>query len=144
MALQHRACSSHRRHGRSRRAARVVQNLQSYIASTPSDFPQPQLTIDGIENWLDDGPALLMEDKLREELAKARRFDGATGITSLGPHRSDLQASHPEKNMPAALCSTGEQKSPPREPRFGPCRAYSQGARPCACAATRRDCRTPR
>ena len=89
----------------------LVQNLQSYIASTPSDFPQPQLTIDGIENWLDDGPALLMEDKLREELAKARRFDGATGITSLGPHRSDLQASHPEKNMPAALCSTGEQKA---------------------------------
>ena len=74
-------------------------------------FPSPILSLEGIENWLADGPALLIEDRLREELAKARRFDAATGITTIGPHRSDLLAVHPEKNMPAQLCSTGEQKA---------------------------------
>lgn len=74
-------------------------------------FPAPVLMLEGIENWLADGKALEVEDRLRAELAKARRFDAATGITTLGPHRSDLAALHPEKDMPAQLCSTGEQKA---------------------------------
>lgn len=89
----------------------LVLGLKPHLANTASAFPAPILSLEGCENWLAEGPALLIEDRLRSELAKARRFDAATGITSLGPHRSDLLAVHPEKNMPAQLCSTGEQKA---------------------------------
>lgn len=74
-------------------------------------FPAPLLSLSGVENWLDGMPALLAEDRLREELARSRRLDAAAGGTSPGPHRSDLLATHPDKAMPAALCSTGEQKA---------------------------------
>jgi len=91
----------------------LVLGLMPHLASTvtTAGFPAPVLSLEGIENWLAEGPALLMEDRFRAELARNRRFDGAAGITSLGPHRSDLAAVHPAKEMPAALCSTGEQKA---------------------------------
>ncbi len=74
-------------------------------------FPAPQLCISGVESWLDTTPSLLAEDRLRHNLATARAQDSQTGHTSLGPHRSDLEAVFPLKQMPAALCSTGEQKA---------------------------------
>jgi DNA replication and repair protein RecF len=74
-------------------------------------FPQPHLSLTGVENWLDEGPALLAEDRLRDELARNRTLDTAAGLTTLGPHRSDLIALYPAKNMPAHLASTGEQKA---------------------------------
>jgi DNA replication and repair protein RecF len=40
-----------------------------------------------------------------------RNVDAASGRTSLGPHLFDLEVIYKEKNMPARLCSTGEQKS---------------------------------
>ncbi len=91
----------------------LVLGLGQHLAQTTvaEAFPTPILSLEGCENWLADGPALLVEDRLRAELAKNRRFDAATGITTLGPHRSDLMALHPGKNMPAGLCSTGEQKA---------------------------------
>jgi DNA replication and repair protein RecF len=35
----------------------------------------------------------------------------AAGRTLAGPHRADLQAIYTEKGVPAAQCSTGEQKA---------------------------------
>ena len=52
-------------------------------------------------------PALSAEDAFRQELLRTRNYDGATP----GPHRSDLVARHLGKDMPAELCSTGEQKA---------------------------------
>lgn len=90
----------------------LVGGLQALLAlPQPHGFPQPILSLEGIENWLNDGPALLVEDRFRAELARTRRLDAVTGITSLGPHRSDLAAIHAPKGMPAPLCSTGEQKA---------------------------------
>lgn len=40
-----------------------------------------------------------------------RALDGAAGRTTLGPHRVDFEVTHQQKAMPAALCSTGEQKA---------------------------------
>ncbi len=74
-------------------------------------FPTPLLHLEGVEAWLDTTPALLAEDRLRAELARSRPLDAAAGSTSLGPHRTDLQAWHPDKQIPAGLCSTGEQKA---------------------------------
>ena len=41
----------------------------------------------------------------------SRRQDAETGGAVDGPHRSDLAVHHVDKDMPAALCSTGEQKA---------------------------------
>ena len=44
-------------------------------------------------------------------LADGRERDRAAGRTLDGPHRSDLLVRHRPKDMPAELCSTGEQKA---------------------------------
>ena len=56
-------------------------------------------------------PALAVEDRLRAEWEEARPRDAAAGVTLAGPHRADLGATHASKGVPAALCSTGEQKA---------------------------------
>lgn len=91
----------------------LIRQLSVFLpeANYTSNFPTPMLSLDGIETWLDEAKALQVEDRLREELAQARKLDSITGITSLGPHRSDLLCHHAEKNVPAALGSTGEQKA---------------------------------
>ncbi|HUS55987.1 MAG TPA: DNA replication/repair protein RecF [Thermohalobaculum sp.] len=48
---------------------------------------------------------------LSRSLASSRARDAAAGRTLTGPHRSDLTAVYAAKNMPAAACSTGEQKA---------------------------------
>jgi len=50
-------------------------------------------------------------DTLAADLAQGRRRDAAAGRTLVGPHRSDLMVTHLDKNQPASLCSTGEQKA---------------------------------
>jgi DNA replication and repair protein RecF len=75
-------------------------------------FPRPLVRVEGIlERWLDEGPALLAEDRLRAALASSRALDAESGRTSVGPHRSDLAVTHVEKAQAAAQCSTGEQKA---------------------------------
>ena len=44
-------------------------------------------------------------------MASTRQSDRASGRTEHGPHRSDLVVINTDKNMPAAKCSTGEQKA---------------------------------
>lgn len=56
-------------------------------------------------------PALAVEDGLRAEWAASRGRDAAAGATLSGPHRADLLFTHAPKDIPAALCSTGEQKA---------------------------------
>jgi DNA replication and repair protein RecF len=58
-----------------------------------------------------DAPLPETEDDLREALAASRPRDLAAGRTLVGPHRTDLIAVWSAKGMPAAACSTGEQKA---------------------------------
>jgi DNA replication and repair protein RecF len=75
-------------------------------------FPVAGLALDGdIEAALEGQAALAVEDGLRARLAESRPRDAATGGAAVGPHRSDLAVSHRERGLPAALCSTGEQKA---------------------------------
>ena len=102
------------RHGTAIAAARraLVARLNAACAAQESAFPVAGLALEGeTEAWLDEGPALQAEDRLRARLAAARPDDGETGGTSAGPHRSDLAVRHLAQDMPAALCSTGEQKA---------------------------------
>ncbi len=102
------------RHGVAIAAARraLVARLAAACAAQLGAFPAAGLALDGeVEAWLDDGPALGAEDRLRDRLAEARPRDRETGGASFGPHRADLRVRHLSRDLPAELCSTGEQKA---------------------------------
>jgi DNA replication and repair protein RecF len=94
-------------------ARREITERLDRAAARPADaFPAPRLALDGdIEGWLDDMPALAVEERLRTELAAHRRLDAEIGGAAVGPHRTDLAVHHARKGTAAAQCSTGEQKA---------------------------------
>jgi DNA replication and repair protein RecF len=90
----------------------LVARLSAVLETAEGPFPRPALAILGeVEGWLDEMPALAAEERLRERLAEARGLDAEAGRALLGPHRSDLAARFAATGMPAADCSTGEQKA---------------------------------
>jgi DNA replication and repair protein RecF len=102
------------RHGIAIAAARrdVTQRLSAACAEGAGPFPAAELALEGaVEGWLAEMPALAAEDRLRAVLAAGRRDDAATGGAGFGPHRADLAVRHLATGMPAAQCSTGEQKA---------------------------------
>jgi len=75
-------------------------------------FPRGDMQASGLlEDWLETMAAVDVEERFAAALCEARAQDGASGFTSLGPHRSDLVVIHRENRLPAAQCSTGEQKA---------------------------------
>jgi DNA replication and repair protein RecF len=101
-------------HGVALAAARLdlVARLGRVLAESDGIFPQPALAVVGeVEDWLGAMPALAAEDRLRHRLAEGRGLDAEAGRALLGPHRSDLYVRFAATHMPAADCSTGEQKA---------------------------------
>lgn len=92
--------------------AALVERLALAAGETAGPFPVPVLAMTGaLEAWLAAMPALAVEDRLKAELAAGRRQDAASGGAIAGPHRSDLAVADRRTGMPAADCSTGEQKA---------------------------------
>jgi len=90
----------------------AVDRLDQACAEADGPFPHARLALDGtLETWLDQMPALAVEDKFKAALAANRPADAAAGGATLGPHRSDLAVTHQEKSVPAEQASTGEQKA---------------------------------
>jgi DNA replication and repair protein RecF len=92
----------------------TIERLREAIAEREgSAFPQAQIEIEGpIEALLIDGGFIDdVEAEFRDRLAETRSSDLRAGRSLLGPHRSAVHVTHQEKQMPAALCSTGEQKA---------------------------------
>jgi DNA replication and repair protein RecF len=90
----------------------MAHRLSRACAHGTGPFPRAGIAAVGeVESWLDDGPALAAEDRLRDGLSRTRRADAESGRTATGPHRSDFSVWHLEKDMPADQCSTGEQKA---------------------------------
>lgn len=89
-----------------------VQKLNYFMENNPDDtFPDVILELNGtIEQMLNEKPAVFVEDYYRESLLQLRRTvlgeDVVTGI-----NKTDLKVIYKRKNIPANLCSTGEQKS---------------------------------
>ena len=80
----------------------TVAALADRLADQPEGpFARAGLTLEG---WAG-------AETLAADLAQGRRRDAAAGRTLVGPHRSDLMVTHLDKDQPAALCSTGEQKA---------------------------------
>ena len=97
-------------------AARLAaaETLQRHIgqARRAGPFPWARIAVEGdIEGLAAAMPAVRAEDEYRRLLDESRAADRAAGRTLHGPHRSDFQVVHGPKSMPAAHCSTGEQKA---------------------------------
>jgi DNA replication and repair protein RecF len=87
----------------------LVARLAAAAAEAIGPFPRVGVTLEGtVEAWLDEAPALATEERFRAALRATRGRD-AEG--TVGPHRSDLVVRHLAKGVPAARCSTGEQKA---------------------------------
>ena len=69
-------------------------------------FPAAELALTHPDGDLPDS-----SDKLAAALADNRQTDLRAGRTLIGPHRADLCATYTAKGVPAAQCSTGEQKA---------------------------------
>jgi len=95
--------------------AELVQVLGRVILEEARDadaFPDAVISTAGtLETLAGDMPAGDLEERYAAMLAAGRRIDAAAGRTLEGPHRCDFPVLHRKKNMPAALCSTGEQKA---------------------------------
>lgn len=91
----------------------TVTNLQAEIASRETIFPQSLIGLEGVlENQFREGSdAVSVEKSYRDRLMQERPTDIRAGRTLTGPHRTELHVTHKLKAMPAALCSTGEQKA---------------------------------
>jgi DNA replication and repair protein RecF len=75
-------------------------------------FPWAELALIGaLETALATKPAIEVEDDYCATLGRERERDRAAGRTLDGPHRSDLAVGHGPKELPAKVCSTGEQKA---------------------------------
>ena len=89
-----------------------IARLNTFIKEEPDDiFPNVRLELDGkIEQMLDKESALNVEDFYTDLLKKQRRNilynESADGV-----NRTDFKVYFQKKNMPADLCSTGEQKA---------------------------------
>ncbi|MBR2300190.1 MAG: DNA replication/repair protein RecF [Alphaproteobacteria bacterium] len=90
----------------------IIARLNTFIEKEPDDvFPNLKLELDGkIEQMLDTHPAIDVEDYYLNSLYQSRKNilqnDSIEGV-----NRTDFKVYFKKKNMPAELCSTGEQKS---------------------------------
>lgn len=77
-----------------------------------SPFPFARLAIAGeFELIAAEGSAADAEDRYAAALRRGRGRDAAAGRTLVGPQGSDLLVRHGPKDLPASMCSTGEQKA---------------------------------
>jgi DNA replication and repair protein RecF len=97
--------------------AAAVAELRAAIDERRDDaasggFPWAEIALTGtLEADLETRAAVDVEDDYGRRLAGEREMDRAAGRTLNGPHRSDLLVGHGPKQMPARVCSTGEQKA---------------------------------
>jgi len=97
--------------GRAETVNRLAGALNAARDQSP-EFAMPEIALDGwMEKMLPNTNAREIEDRYREVLKQNRAQDAAAGRTLDGPHRSDLKVIHAGKGIPAADCSTGEQKA---------------------------------
>jgi DNA replication and repair protein RecF len=91
-----------------RARSRTLDALQAEIdGRADRPFPQADLQLSG--EWA--RPSDSDAPQLASAFATSRARDAAAGRALAGPHRTDLQVRHREKDRPASECSTGEQKA---------------------------------
>lgn len=97
-------------HARKDIVTRLLQK-GSWLSTAAPLFPVPHLGVEGFaETALETSKAIDVEEALQKRFFEARPQDTVSGKTSEGAQRSDFTVSYAAKDMPAAQCSTGEQK----------------------------------
>lgn len=94
--------------------AEMMRLIKTMIEHMPDDspFPKADCFLEGmLEQRIGLEAALDLEEDFRRSLRDGRMRDRASGRTLDGPHRTEMIVHHRPKQMPAALCSTGEQKA---------------------------------
>ncbi|KAF0114616.1 MAG: DNA replication and repair protein RecF [Hyphomonadaceae bacterium] len=92
----------------------AIAMLQKEIDARVQDvFPKAQLRIEGlVEGSLMNGQTIAqIEVDFAKQLSSNRNKDAAAGRCLIGPHRSEIYATHMGNGMDAEKCSTGEQKA---------------------------------
>src|SRR5690606_31295277 len=92
----------------------AMRLIAAMIEKMPAEgsFPKADCFLEGpLEQRIAIEAALDLEEDFRRQLRDGRARDRAAGRTLDGPHRTELIVQHRPKSMPAALCSTGEQKA---------------------------------
>lgn len=74
-------------------------------------FPSAYLELDGQAEIGDFQTSTELEEAYIRIWQQRRQLDRAAGRTTLGPHRTDILVTNIDKQMPANMCSTGEQKA---------------------------------
>ncbi len=93
-------------------ARRDLVGKLAFILDEDSSFPRSVIALDDpLADDLGAQAAVDVEQAFSERLKANRAQDAVAGRTLDGPHLADLQVRHRDKNMPAARCSTGEQKA---------------------------------
>ena len=85
---------------------RALARIGEAQMQTETAFPTAELALVQTEGEMLNGAP-----DLRVALAESRARDFAAGRTLVGPHRADLRGVYAAKDVPAADCSTGEQKA---------------------------------
>ncbi len=89
----------------------IVSRLTNFLEKKSIGFPNLRLEfLDSIENKLLVKPALYIEKELKDNYLKSRKIDALIGGSIYGCQKTELFCFNLEKNMPADMCSSGEQK----------------------------------
>jgi DNA replication and repair protein RecF len=92
----------------------TLQKLKEEIEARPETvFPKAIIALNGEAEVLYEAGAeeIDVNEFIKDALQKDRRIDQRAGRTLRGVHKTALVVTHQEKTMPAADCSTGEQKA---------------------------------
>ncbi len=92
---------------------KVIKLLNNEINKNNINFPKADMVFKGeIESKYHGSADLeLFKESFLQALSDTRSKDACRGITSIGPHRTELEVSYKDKGILANICSTGEQKS---------------------------------
>lgn len=91
----------------------MVERLSRAIAryhAPDMPFPRPRIALDGTYVPTNAASDADLEDRIAVALRDTRDVDAVRGGSAAGAHRADMIVTHDAKDMPAASCSTGEQK----------------------------------
>lgn len=89
----------------------TLEYLNDILQNDIVSFPISKIELIGdVEKLLLKLKAIDVENRYRENLLRFRSEDKVLKRTNYGVHRSDILLLHKDKNIPANLCSTGEQK----------------------------------
>jgi DNA replication and repair protein RecF len=92
----------------------AIAHLQARIAESLDDqaFPAAELSLTPLfDDRAEPASSPALEAELKAVWQRSRNLDRAAGRTIFGPHRVDFEVLYAQKQMPAALGSTGEQKA---------------------------------